>query len=125
MLLLDSSLVDCYWMRAISEIYLKDFDKAQLDIKTASNETFNATSTLWLYQLVNAYSATENYKELAATYEKLIEINPKVAQYHSSLAFTYAQLGEYKKAREEAVKFLQLMPEAKNEVDAFLNTLPY
>ncbi len=122
---LDPTLGDCYWTKALSEIYLKDFDEALLDIKTATNGIFSTTSVSSLSQLANAYAATENYKELATTYEKLIEINPGIAQYHSSLAFTYAQMGEYKKAREEAMIFLQLMPEAKDEVDLFLKTLPY
>ncbi len=122
---LDSSLGDCYWTRALSEIYLKDFNNSQLDMLVAQSKRFDIGSVLALGQLVNAYSASENYIELSSTYEKLVTIDPKTAQFRSSLAFAYAQIGEYKKAREQAMIFLKLMPEAKSEVDVFLKALPY
>lgn len=122
---LDSSLGECYWTKALSEIYSKDFETAKEDMTTAYGKLFDIASISSLQQLAFAYAAVENYKELASTYEKLIELNSNIAQYHSSLAFTYAQMGQYKKASEQAMIFLQLMPEAKDEVNRFLNTLPY
>lgn len=122
---LDPKLGDCYWTKALSEIYLKDFENAEKDIQLAQDNRFQTNSISSLHQLALAYAVIENFKELAIVYEKLIEINPETAQYHSSLAFTYYNLREYKKAREEAAKFLELMPEAKDEVNAFLKTLPY
>lgn len=121
---LDSSLVECYWTKALSEIYLKDANQAKEDMQIAYDKRFDTTSVLSLHQLVGAYSSTENYQELSLVYLKLISLKPSVPEYHSSLAFTYAKMGEYKKARQEALIFLKLMPEAKEEVEAFLMTMP-
>jgi len=120
----EESLGECYWMKALSEIYLRDLNSAVIDINLASEKGFGTTSVLSLHQLVSAYAAIEQYNELAAAYEKLIILRPDVAQYHSSLAFTYLKLKQYDKARTEALKFLELMPEAKEEVNAFLKMLP-
>jgi len=120
----DQSLGECYWIKGLSEIYLKDKDNAANDIKKAEEKRFNTSSVLSLHQLVNVYADTKNYTELAAVYEKLITLRPDVAEYYSSLAFTYYQLGEYEKSREKALKFLELMPEAKAEVESFLKLLP-
>lgn len=119
------NLGDCYWTRALAETYLKENDAANGDIKITENYGFDNSSTFALYQLINIYSQSERYKELASVYEELIIKNPNIAQYHSSLAFAYSKLGEFKKAREQALIFLKLMPKAKDEVDAFLKTLPY
>ncbi len=121
---LDKSLGECYFTLALSQIYLKDQSYVN-NMKMAEDNRYYTDTAVALLQLVNAYAGIEDYKNLAATYEKLIKINTNVAQYHSSLAFTYAQLGEYKKSRKQAAIFLQLMPGAKDEVDAFLKTLPY
>ena len=123
-IILDSNLGDCYWIKTLSEIYLQDFENAKKNIEMAKNNGYNIVSISSLHQLVNAYVTIKNYTELAATYRQLIKLNPDVPDYHSSLAFTYSKTGEYKKAREEALIFLKLMPEAKEEVDAFLRTLP-
>ncbi|TSC95178.1 MAG: Tetratricopeptide repeat protein [Parcubacteria group bacterium Licking1014_1] len=122
---LDPTIKDCYWIKALSEIYLKDFENAKIDIRNAEKRGFQIASLSSLHQLANAYATVENYDELIIIYQELIKINPHIPQYHSSLAFTYAQTGEYKKARQEAMIFLKLMPEAKEEVNLFLKTLPY
>ena len=115
---------DCYWTKALAEIYLKDFTASDKDFQLAEQKQFSGESVWPLFQMAQAYSASQNYIKLAETYEKLITISQD-PQYHASLAFTYSQIGEYKKAREQAMVFLQMMPGAKAEVDAFLKTLPY
>ena len=65
-----------------------------------------------------------DYKNLAIVFEKLVALNPTAIQYHSSLAVVYKNLGEYAKARQEALKTLELSPASKQNVDAFLSTLP-
>jgi len=120
----DPSLGECYWVKGLSEIYLKEPDIAASDIKKAEDQRFDTSSVLSLHQLVNVYADTKNYKDLANVYEKLITLRPEVPEYYSSLAFTYYQLGEYQNAHDKALKFLELMPEAKSEVNAFLDMLP-
>lgn len=122
---LDQNMGECYWIKALSEIYLKENLQSEIDIKLAEENRFDTSSVSSLNQLVNAYAVTNNFSELAIIYKKLIDINYNIPEYHSSLAFTYYQMKNYKLAREEAMIFYKLMPEAKEEVDAFLNTLPY
>lgn len=116
---------DCYWFLGLSEIYSKNYVQAQKDIDMASQKSFDTHSFSALYDLADAYSAVSDYKNLSQVYEQLILLNPKVPQYHSSLALIYQKIGEYKKAREQALIVLKLTPELKDQVDAFLKTLPY
>lgn len=128
---LNPALGDCYWTRAISEIYLKEDDKAKKDIKNAEADIgFNEFPLLG--QLMDAYIppqqfneelATENYQALVPIYQKLIDIKPNFAQYHSSLAFVYSKLKEYQMARNEALIYWKITGD-KEEVKAFLSTLP-
>ena len=122
---LDESLGECYWYLSLSELYTNDFDNAQKNMDLAQKNGFNIRSVSTLTQLLNAYITAKNYNGVIAIYQKLIELGPDVAQYHSSLAFVYKEIGDYRRARQEALKFLDLMPESKDEVDAFLKTLPY
>lgn len=116
---------DCYWYLALSEIYLKDTNDAQKNIQIASEKAHDINSKNSVSELSDAYISISDYQDLISIYEKLIAINPNVAQLHSSMAFLYKQLGQYDKARQEALKVLQLSPGSKPSVDAFLKTLPY
>jgi len=122
---LDQSLSDCYSIKATSEIYLKNFSQAKEDLEIIMQRYSDAPSESSLYLLVEAYTKIEDYTGLINIYKKLIRTNPNVAQYHSSLAFAYYKLKDYKLAREETLTFIKLMPEAKEEAEAFLKMLPY
>ena len=115
---------ECYWHLALSEIFLKDIDDAKKNIETASSKGYDINSKTSLSQLSNAYNYTLDYKSLVSVYEKLIAIDPNVGQDHSTLAFIYKELGQYGKARQEALIVLKLSPESKSNVDEFLKTLP-
>jgi len=115
----------CYWLRALAKIHLKDFGEAKKDIQIATDKNFNAENALSLSQLINAYLDVENYSEMVPLYQKLIALNYQLPQHHSSLAVVYAKLGQYKKAREEALIVSQLVPEKKAEVNAFIKSLGY
>ena len=121
---LNSNLGECYWARALPEIYLEEFPESERDIKLAEEKGYYVSSLVSLNQLVDAYSSVKNYPKLVLAYQKLLEIKYSEPQYHASLAFTYKEMGEFEKARQEALVFLQLMPEAKEEVEMFLQTLP-
>jgi len=114
----------CYWYLAISEIYLKDVATAEGNIEQANKKAYAIDSRASLGELSDAYGAISDYQNLVTVYLKFIDINPNIAQYHSSLAFFYKELGQYGNARKEALKVLQLSPESKPNVDAFLQTLP-
>ena len=119
---LNPGLPDCYWYLALSDIYLKNINEAQKNIQ--KSDGYNGSSQASLNQLSDAYGYISDYQDLVPVYQSLILLNPNVAQYHSSLAFFYEQLGQYDNARQEALKVLQISPESKPNVDAFLNSLP-
>jgi tetratricopeptide (TPR) repeat protein len=122
---LESNLGDCWWNLGLSEIYLKNFEKAKEYIEISGKKRFQIDDEKNLSQLLSAYIKTKNYQELISTYNKLIEINPSNFQYHASLAFAYKNVGDYVNAKKEAEIVLQLSPESKSNVDEFLKTLPY
>lgn len=123
---LNPALGDCYFYLALSQIYLKDNINANKNLQTALEKGYSINSEASLDQLVNAYGSSSvlDFQNLATILEKLIKINPNNAQYHSILASVYAKLGEYDKARQEAMTVLQLSPASKQNVEQFLKTLP-
>ncbi len=120
---MNPDLGDCWWYLALSKIYLKDVDGAKKDMQTAADKKYDTESKASLTELSNAYGFISDYQDIIPVYQKLISNNPKVAQYHSSLAYFYSKIGEYGKARQEAQRVLELSPESKPNVDAFLKTL--
>jgi protein involved in temperature-dependent protein secretion len=64
------------------------------------------------------------YEILRDLYIEQIKLSPRNFQYHASLAYAHSILGEYDKAREQAAIVLELSPESRDNVEAFLKTLP-
>lgn len=114
---------DCYLELAISQIYLNDAVSAKQNIQIASEKAKIDTEDK-LLDLSQAYEHIGDYESLIPIFEKLIEIKPDDIQNRSTLAFIYSQVGQYKKAREQALKVLELSPESKENVEEFLKTLP-
>ncbi|MCX6721577.1 MAG: O-antigen ligase family protein, partial [Candidatus Staskawiczbacteria bacterium] len=80
---LNPALADCYWYKGVSEIYLKNYKDAQNNIQLAKEKKYNVNSQTSLIELANAYGFIPDYKNLADVFEKIVAINPNVAQYHS------------------------------------------
>jgi len=75
-------------------------------------------------ELIKAYSLTRNYEGLVAIYPRLIELEPDQPQHYASLAFAYREMGQIEKARQTALKIIELFPEQQKEAEEFLRTLP-
>lgn len=103
----NSDLGDCYWYLGLAEIYLKNNNEADKNIKIAENKGYDINSQLKLIELANAYGSFPDYQNLAPIFEKLIMINPNNIEYHSTLALIYTKLGEYNKAQQEELKVSQ------------------
>lgn len=107
--------------------------EADNDMKIADQKGFNKNSESSLVQLIGAYSKMADtspknfhyYQDILVRYQQLIKMKPDNFQYHASLAFVYKTVGDYKNARIEAQKVIELSPESKANVEAFLKTLPY
>ncbi len=76
-----------------------------------------------LNSILNYHIYTENYEAMIPFYLLLIEEEPENAQHYSSIATVYRELEDYAKAREYALKALEVQPEAALVVNAFLETL--
>jgi len=120
---LNEKIGDCWWLKGLSEIYLGEVKKAQEDIKLASQKGYPIDSKASLLQLAKVYGETKNYQELVEIYQKLIIMEPSNAQYYAFLAVSYKEIGDFENAKKEALKVLELQPEAREEVEAFLESL--
>jgi len=108
---------------ALINIHLNK-EEVQENIKIAGQKGYLIDSEDSLLQLATVYAETKNYKELLEIYKNLIKINPSNYQYHVSLAAVYKEVGDFKNAKTEALKALELFPELKEEVENFLKDLP-
>lgn len=122
---LNPELSDCWWWMGLTNLYLDEKDESQKNIQIAIQKGSNPESKSSLLQLSRVYTETENYKELAKILPKLIAFEPANPQYHASLALVCKELGDFKKAREQALEVLKLAPDSKEQVEIFLNSLPY
>ena len=123
----------CWWEKAISNLYLVEIEDAIKDMEMAAQKGFDPEARDSLSRLANVYiellrgdpNNLGYYQALAEIYQKLIKIEPRSYQYHANLANIYKELGNYGKAREEALIVLKINSRLQAEVEAFLRTLPY
>jgi tetratricopeptide (TPR) repeat protein len=114
----------CYWYLGLAEIALSDKEKGEEHLKTAREKRFPYETGAAYSQLAIVYTKTQNYQKLVSVYESLMSLDPKNIQYYATLAAVYKEMGNYKMAKETALKILDIAPEAKDEVNEFLKTLP-
>lgn len=77
------------------------------------------------WQILEASNISlKDFSDLIGIYQRLISFEPANTQYYAYLALSYKEIGDYKKARETALKILEITPEAKTDVDKFLEELP-
>ena len=110
-------------MLGLSHIYLNNLEQAQEKIEVAKTKGFPVNSRGSLLQLVRVYSDIEYFYPLIEIYQSLIRMEPHNVQFHASLAVVYRELGKYQKAKEQALKILEFLPEAKPDIEKFLETL--
>jgi len=122
----DDRSPDCWWYLALSQIYQGKIDQAQTSLQEAYTRGYDLydTRNLNAPPLINAYISMKDYKYVIPIYQGLIVRHPNDFQYHASLAYAYKLTGDYTNARKEAMIVLQLSPESKDSVEAFLRTLP-
>jgi len=120
---LNSKLGDCYWLQGLSQIFLGEKDAAKSSLQLASQKGYPIGAKISLVQLLQAYNIVKDYPELILIFQQLVSIEPNNPQYHASLAVAYKEIGDFEKAKKEALKVLELQPEAKVEVEEFLKTL--
>lgn len=120
---IDPRTNDCWWLKGLTGIYLGNLLQSQKDLNSAYQRGLLPNTTDALSKLADAYAASKQYAELVKIYEQLIQRDAKNTQYHASLATVYKELGQLQKAKAEALKVLELNPQSKDEVHAFLQSL--
>ncbi len=112
-----------FWRLALVYREARDFNRAYrtaLYARKNGYEFRNLAETQWLAKY---FADLNQFGELKKIYQELIKNELADFQTYANLATTYAKLGEKDKARDTAVKVLQLNPSAKADVDLFLKTL--
>lgn len=127
---LDKNNSSCYWYLGLSEILLKEDIEAEKNLSIAREKGYPHNTEGALNQLIFVYTTSKNYASLIAMYKKILIENPKAANYYAKLAGTYKEAGDYKNAKITALKILDVVDEehleqAEQEVQDFINTLPY
>ena len=115
---------DCYWMMALTQVYLNNIEQANEDMKLASKKGYPVKNESSLLQLSKAYYYNKNYEEMVTVYEKLIKQRPNYVSYHLNLAILYKETGKYKEAKKQALKVIELDSNFKPQAEEFLRTLP-
>ena len=77
-----------------------------------------------LKQVIDIYRALGDDEGLVPLYLKAIELNSQDSNLWASLAASYANLGQFEKAREAAQKVKEINPDFAPNVEEFLKTLP-
>ncbi len=113
---------DCYFYAGISKAALGE-DGEEM-IEKAKKAGYDTDSVNSLNALLSSYISAKRYEKTVPIYKKLIEKDPEEMQYRSSLATVYREIGEYQKAREEALKILEISPGSILIIEEFLQTLP-
>jgi len=120
---LNEKLGDCYWLMGLTQGYLKNFEGLNYYANIAQTKGYDTQSENAFLQLTKVYAQTQNYQDLVKTLTKLISINPNNPQYHASLAAAYQKIGDLEMAKKEALRVLELQPEARKDVEEFLKSL--
>ncbi len=114
---------DCFFFRGLASAALRK-EGIQEDMRESEERGFNLRSEDLLNMLINAYAKAENYDAIIPLYKILIEDHPENLQYYSSIAATFKEAGNYDKAREYAMKIVEIDPSMRIPVEEFLKTLP-
>lgn len=130
---IDENLGECWWGKSLALInFGEEKSKETIDsIKMAIKKGYGQEANIVIPYLIKMYVSlaketknTEHYEILRDLYMEQIKLSPGNFQHHASLAYAYSVLGEYDKAREQAAIVLELSPESRDNVEAFLKTLP-
>lgn len=128
----DSNEAKYWWLLGISQMhnqkiieaeqsFEKSWEKGHHPEQIDSQSTLNQMATVYS-KLIKDHGKTKYYKELKLIYLRLIRWDYTNFQYHATLAHIYKTLGEFEKARQEALIVLELSPESEQVIQEFLNS---
>jgi len=114
-----------YWYLTMAYKILGQYHLALESLAQAEKAGYYWQGTLKdIKEAIKIYLALNDDAHLVPLYLKAIEMDSKDVQLWASLAASYANLGQFDKAREAAQKVSELDPSSKSKIDDFLRSLP-
>jgi O-antigen ligase/tetratricopeptide (TPR) repeat protein len=90
----------------------------------AIDNHFQAAKKDQLFWLINHFVEKQEFEKASIVIIRTLNIFPDEYQLYTNLAAAYMQLGEFEKAKESAKSILKFDPTYKDQVDAFINSIP-
>ncbi len=112
-----------FWRLALVYRDSGELNKAYDLAKYARRNGYEFRNLAEAQWLARYYSDLNQFLELEKIYLEIIKNGLGNFQTHANLATVYAQMGNVEKARATAQKVLELNPDSKESVDAFLKKL--
>ena len=123
-LALNEKSKDCWWLKGLSNIYLKEPEQSKENIEKAGKLGFPVNSEDSLLKLAKAYFQIENYQAMVQIYQDLIKLRPEEPEYRVSLMLVYKEIKDFESAKKQALAIIELFPEYKTRIEEFLKQLP-
>ncbi len=111
-----------YWYLGLIEIERGNVTRGVRLIEKSFENNFSGSESDFL-RVVNFFLREENFQALEYIYRNLVSLAPHNPQYHASLAYAYARLGEIDKAVASARQAAKLDPSYEADARAFVRSL--
>ncbi|MBL7155300.1 MAG: O-antigen ligase family protein [Candidatus Portnoybacteria bacterium] len=111
-----------YYNLGVMQLLARKIEEGKESIALASGQGYQFLIDDYL-RLVNIYIDLKDYPEAINCYKKAIEINPDRTDFYTGIAAIYKEMGNKEKAREFALKILEIDPQMKEAIEAFLKNL--
>jgi O-antigen ligase/cytochrome c-type biogenesis protein CcmH/NrfG len=114
-----------HWYLAMAYNITGNIEKSLEHITKAKENGYNwEKDTPGLEKVISIYETLGDDNKLIYLYQKAIELDPNNANYWAFLASSYANIGEYQRAREAAEKVKELDSSKTESINNFINQLP-
>lgn len=120
---INPEVIEAHWNLAAAYIITGQDELAKQEFNQMAQFGFKYYSMENLQKLVTPYLIRSDYKNIALLYEEMVKLEPNNALLYTKLAGAYKESGQKTKAKEAALKALELDPSLVQEVEAFLETL--
>lgn len=111
-----------HWNYGVIAIGLNRKELGESEIKRA-RELGHPFQLADIKQLINAYDKTSDWPKIISLYQEWISQMPNDAAPYAGLAATYARSGDKQKAKEAALKAIEVNPSYQAEAEQFIKSL--
>jgi pentatricopeptide repeat protein len=111
-----------HWNYGLIAISLGQKEIGEAEVKKAVQLGYGYNKSA-ISRLISAYSQTKDFPKMISLYQEMISMNPNDAAAYAGLAATYAQAGDKQKAKEAALKSVQIDSAYQAEAEQFIKGL--